>query len=69
MEPGWEALQHVLAGEVLLPGSDGFACARPPFEAWFDSPQPQAVARCAAAEDVAEVIGFARRSGLAIAIR
>ena len=65
----WDALQRGLAGEVILPGSPGYEDARKPALARFHDSEPAAVVRCAAAEDVAETIGFARRAELPFAAR
>jgi FAD/FMN-containing dehydrogenase len=67
--PDWEALQRGLCGLVALPGSVAYERARPPFVAWFDDLQPQAVVSCAAAGEVAQALAFARRNGLAVAVR
>src|SRR6266542_3156192 len=67
--PDWDALQRGISGQLVRPGDDAYQRARTPFIAWFDDPEPQAVVRCAAPEDVAEVIGFARRQGIGIAAR
>jgi FAD/FMN-containing dehydrogenase len=67
--PDWEALRRGISGTVLLPGIDGYEQARTPFVAGFDDVAPRAVVRCAAAEDVAEVIAFARRYGIETATR
>src|SRR5215216_630379 len=67
--PDWEVLQRRLSGELLLPGSDAYEWARKPFIARFDEIGPQALAYCANAHDVGEVISFARRSGIPAAPR
>jgi FAD/FMN-containing dehydrogenase len=67
--PDWDALQRGISGQLVRPGDDAYQRARTPFIAWFDDPEPQALVRCAAPEDVAEVIGFARRHGIDIAAR
>jgi FAD/FMN-containing dehydrogenase len=67
--PDWGGLQRGLSGLVALPGSAAYERARPPFIAGFDDLQPQAVVFCAAAEEAAEALGFARRHGLEVAVR
>jgi hypothetical protein len=67
--PDWEALQRGLSGLVALPGPVACERARPPFIAWFDDLQPQAVVSCAAAGDAAQALASARRYGLAVAVR
>jgi FAD/FMN-containing dehydrogenase len=67
--PDWQGLQRGISGQVLLPGSDAYQRAHPPFTAWFDDPEPRAVVRCSAPQDAAEVLDFARRHGLGTATR
>src|SRR5215211_6929575 len=68
-EPNWELLRASLSGELLLPGSTEYEWARKSFIARFDEIRPQAVACCAIPEDVREVVAFARRSGVEMAVR
>jgi hypothetical protein len=67
--PGWAALQGAIGGEVVLPGSAADERVHAPFNARFDPVRPQAVVLCAAPEDVAETISFARRHRLETATR
>ena len=67
--PRWEALQGVIAGEVVLPGSPAYGTLPKPFNARFHDVRPQAVVLCAAPQDVSEAISFARRHGLQCATR
>jgi FAD/FMN-containing dehydrogenase len=67
--PRWEALQEVLAGEVVLPGSSSYQALPKPFNARFHDVRPQAVVRCATPQDVAETISFAGRHRLDCAAR
>jgi hypothetical protein len=46
--PDWEGLRRGISGQVLLPGSGAYERAHPPFTAWFDDLEPQAVVCCAA---------------------
>jgi FAD/FMN-containing dehydrogenase len=62
--PDWSALQDAIAGEVILPGSPDYDSARKAAIARFHDVRPQAVVLCATAEDVAETISLARRSGV-----
>jgi FAD/FMN-containing dehydrogenase len=55
----WEALQQSIAGEVLTPESPGYDEARKPAIARFHDVRPQAVVRCATAEDVTRAIAIA----------
>jgi FAD/FMN-containing dehydrogenase len=68
-QPDWETLQRSLSGELLLPGGEAYEWARKPFIARFDEIRPQALAYCANAHDVGEVISFARRRGIPVAPR
>jgi FAD/FMN-containing dehydrogenase len=65
----WQALQQTIAGEVLTPEAAGYEEARKPAIARFHDVRPQAVVRCRAAEDVAEAVAFAGRSGLPVTAR
>jgi len=65
----WTALQGALTGPVVLPDAAAYDAARRPAVANFHGVRPRAVARCAAAHDVAEVLAFARRFALPVAVR
>ena len=67
--PSWQALQRGIAGEVVLPGSAAFAALPEVFNARYHQVRPQAIVCCATPQDVAETISFARRHGLACAMR
>ena len=56
------------AGVTLTPGDDGYDEARALWNGWFDK-RPAVIARCRTTEDVVAVVGFARESGLPLAIR
>ncbi len=65
----WYGLQDTIAGEVVLPGSPEYDAVRKPAMVRFHDVRPRAVVRCVTDADVGEVIGFAKRVGLRIAIR
>jgi FAD/FMN-containing dehydrogenase len=65
----WSGIERAIAGEVIRPGSPRWDAARRPALARFRDAWPAAVVRCAAAEDVAAVIAFAREAGLPLAVR
>src|SRR5215467_12710540 len=65
----WFALQAAIAGEVILPGEDGYESARRPAIARFHHVYPAAIVRCETPADVAETIAFARMTGLPTATR
>ncbi|MFJ8022695.1 FAD-binding oxidoreductase [Streptomyces sp. NPDC096311] len=55
-------------GQLVAPGDSGYDQARTVYNAMIDR-RPALVARCAGAEDVSHVIGFARDHGLPLAVR
>ncbi|HEX5714053.1 MAG TPA: FAD-binding protein [Solirubrobacterales bacterium] len=63
-----EELRFRLRGELYGPGDPGYheACALLGAQA---GGQPRLVARCSAPEDVVAALAFARREGLAVAVR
>jgi FAD/FMN-containing dehydrogenase len=63
-----ESLADRLAGELITPDNLSFDDARDVWNGMIDR-YPAAIARCADADDVAEVIHFARASGLPLAVR
>ncbi len=65
----WSSLQAAIAGEVVLPESRDYDSARKPAIARFHHVEPEAIVRCRTPGDVAEVIAFARMTGLPTAIR
>jgi FAD/FMN-containing dehydrogenase len=66
---GWDRLQDVIAGDVVVPDSPLYDVVRKPAIARFDDIRPQAVVRCGTPEDVRETVAFAARSGLPTAVR
>jgi FAD/FMN-containing dehydrogenase len=67
--PDWKALATSLDGSVDLPGTADYDGARRLVDPRFDGIRPPAVVRCASDADVAEAVGFARRSRLAVVTR
>jgi FAD binding domain len=65
----WEALQRVIAGDVVFPGSAAYEELPKPFNARFHDVQPRAIVRCATPQDVAEAVLFVGRHGLECATR
>jgi FAD/FMN-containing dehydrogenase len=57
-----------VAGQVLLPRSDSYDRARRVFNAMIDR-RPAVIVRCHSAKDVAEGVGFARRSSLPVTVK
>ncbi|WP_328468038.1 FAD-binding oxidoreductase [Actinoplanes sp. NBC_00393] len=65
----WAALDASLDGTVALPGTSDYDTARRLIDPRFDRVLPPAVARCASAADVAEVVRFARRLRIPVVTR
>jgi FAD/FMN-containing dehydrogenase len=63
------ALQPVIDGDVVLPGSPDYESVRKPVMARFEDVRPAAVVRCATPEDVAATLAVAAGLGLPTAIR
>jgi FAD/FMN-containing dehydrogenase len=57
-----------LKGRLILPGNSGYDAARKVWNARFDK-HPAIIAQCAATEDVARTVEFARKNNLAVAVR
>ncbi|CUU57267.1 FAD/FMN-containing dehydrogenase [Parafrankia irregularis] len=68
-ERDWQRLSEQLSGRLVRPGSGEYGTALQLFDPAFDKIQPQAVAYCASASDVALAVGFARSAGIALAAR
>lgn len=67
--PDWNALRAALGDGLVRPGDPSYDAARILYNRRFDSVRPQAVARCATAEDVRECVRFARTYGVPLALR
>jgi FAD/FMN-containing dehydrogenase len=65
----WEALRGAIAGEVVRPDAPAYDAVRTPAIARFADVRPLAAVRCAAPRDAAQALAFARREGLALAVR
>lgn len=63
-----DALEAKLAGELVRPVDGAYDEARSVWNGMIDA-RPVAIARCASAEDVREVVRFARESQLPLAVR
>jgi FAD/FMN-containing dehydrogenase len=61
-------LRSSLAGQVMLPGDDGYDSARALWNAMVDH-RPSVVVRCTSSADVAAAISFARRNDLEVGVR
>jgi FAD/FMN-containing dehydrogenase len=69
IRPDIGALQGVVAGDVILPGSPEYEQVHRPVMARFHNVRPRAVVPCKTATDVSETISFASRAGLERAVR
>lgn len=65
---GEHPLDQELQGTVLEPGDDGYDDARHVWNARFDR-RPDLVARCAAPDDVAAAVAYARREGMRVSVK
>ncbi len=63
-----ERLRNGFSGDVLLPGNDAYEGARKIWNAMVDK-RPAVIARCAGVSDVVRAVGFARETGLELAVR
>ena len=63
-----EHLQGRVQGAVITPDHSDYDEARTVYNAMIDR-RPHAIVRCSSDEDVASTIGYARESGLAVAVR
>jgi FAD/FMN-containing dehydrogenase len=64
-----DELTRLVTGEVVVPGYPDYDVLRKPAMARFDHVRPAVIVRCQTPADVSEVIRFARRAGLPLAIR
>jgi FAD/FMN-containing dehydrogenase len=69
MTADWGALQRVIDGDVVLPGSPDYESVHKPVMARFEHLRPAAVVRCTTSADVAATLAVARGSRLPTAIR
>ncbi|WP_240662293.1 FAD-binding oxidoreductase [Streptomyces sp. WAC 06738] len=60
-------LRSAVRGRVLLPGDDGFEAAARPWNLAVPQPDAVGVVEAADADDVAALVRFARRAGVAVA--
>ena len=65
----WRPLEHVIEGEVALPGSPAYEASRRSFNARFHEVAPEGFVSCVTPQDASEAISFARQHGLEIAMR
>src|SRR5437764_6475524 len=66
--PEVESFKAGFAGVALTPGDEGYDETRAIWNGWFDK-RPAVIARCRTNADVVSVVGFARESGLPLAVR
>jgi FAD/FMN-containing dehydrogenase len=63
-----EDFKNRFAGEAILPADTGYEEARKIWNAMIDK-RPAIIARCKTTDDVVQAVGFARESGLTLAVR
>jgi FAD binding domain-containing protein/berberine-like enzyme len=64
-----QELRAAVKGEILTPADDGYAEAAAVWNGAHDGHRPAVVVRCTGAADVIAAVGFARSTGLTIAVR
>ena len=64
-----QELRAAVKGEIVTPGDDGYEEACAIWNGAHDGHRPALVVRCTGAADVMAAVGFARSTGLAIAVR
>ncbi len=64
-----QELRAAVKGQIFTPGDDGYAEAAAVWNGAHDHHRPAVVVRCAGAADVIAAVGFARSTGLTIAVR
>src|SRR5437867_1308997 len=67
--PAWTALRAALRDRLVRPDDPSYDTARVLYNTRFDGVRPQAIARCATAEDVRECMRFARTYRVPLALR
>jgi FAD/FMN-containing dehydrogenase len=65
----WAALERMLAAGVTRPGEARYPVEKQLFNPLFDGVQPQGIAHCSSAKDVAACLRFAEDHGLPFAVR
>lgn len=66
--PYIESFRHALRGELVQPGAPGYEMARRVWNGAIDK-RPALIAYCAGPDDVIAAVGFARSSGMPLAVR
>ncbi|MBZ6286165.1 FAD-binding oxidoreductase [Streptomyces olivaceus] len=64
--PDWGRLSSQLQGDLVLPADPGYELAKQLHLAEFDRFQPQGIAYCETADDVAAAVGFAVAHGIPV---
>jgi hypothetical protein len=62
-------LRDAVKGQIALPGDEGYDEARLAWNGAHEDRRPALVVRCMGAADVIAAVGFARSTGLAVAVR
>lgn len=69
VSPDWDALRAALRDGLVRAGEPTYDATRVLYNTRFDGVRPQAIARCATAEDVRECVRFARAYRVPLALR
>jgi len=69
VDDGLKALSDKLQGTLITPSSSDYNSARVVYNTRFDHIKPQAIVRCASADDVVATIAYAKKNGIAITPR
>ena len=64
-----QELREAVKGQIFTPSDEGYTAAASVWNGDYDGRRPALVVRCAGAADVIATVGFARSTGLAIAVR
>ena len=64
-----QELRTAVEGQIFTPGDDSYTEAASVWNGAHDHHRPAVVVRCAGAADVSAAVGFARSTGLTIAVR
>jgi FAD/FMN-containing dehydrogenase len=67
--PDWNGLRAALRDGLVRPDDPTYDAARLLYNTRFDGVRPQAIARCATAQDVRECVRFARTHRVPLALR
>ena len=67
--PDWQGLATTIQGNIIQPGNASYNQARLVYNPRYDAILPQAIVRCASADDVNTALAFIRKNGLTVTAR